>query len=225
MDVTAVVVARAGSRRLPGKALLPFAGFTLVGHKVQQLKRCELVSRVVIGSDSDEILDEGVHYGAIPLRRLPELCDEVSRTANDMIADVVSRIEGDTVLWAHPTNPLVRSETYDAALRAYGLRVGTGIDSLASVYEVRRHAWWRNGPFNHQPWLGRHKVGAELDPVLFQDGAIFIQPRERMMANRSFYGQRPYLFAMPPLESTDIDVRADYVTALALWNEFYVNHG
>jgi CMP-N,N'-diacetyllegionaminic acid synthase len=213
VDVTAIVVARGGSKRLPGKALLPFAGSTLVGHKVQQLKGC--VARVVIGSDCPRILAEGERYGAIPLQRDPAFCDEVSRTANDMIADVVSRVDGDVILWAHPTNPLVRAGTYAAALAAFANR-HPALDSLLSVYTVKRHAWWHHGPFNHQPWSGTHQVGAALEGIQFQDGAIFIQPRLQMVKNRSFYGQRPFLFEMDPLESTDIDTKADYLCAKAL---------
>lgn len=218
--MTAIVVARSGSKRLPGKALLPFAGSTLVGHKVQTLKACEGVSNVVIGSDCPRILAEGERYGAIPLKRDAQFCDEVSRTANDMIEDVVSRITGDVILWAHPTNPLVRASTYAAALAAFNVRFPVA-DSLLSVYSMKRHAWWHGAPFNHQPWSGSHQVGAWLEPVKFQDGAIFIQPRLQMVRNRSFYGASPFLFEMDPLESTDIDTPADYACAKALYSEFF----
>lgn len=216
MDVTAIVVARAGSVRLPGKALLPFADTTIIGHKVQQLKACKHVARVIVGSDSRAILAEGKRYGAIPLNRDVEFCDEASRTANDMIADVVGRVTGETILWAHPTNPLVKPETYNTAIEAYFNR-DPARDSLVSVFPMRRHAWWHGLPLNHRPWLKPHKTGNELDPVCFQDGAIFIQSRLQMQANRNFFGTSPMLFAMDPVESTDIDTEADYVIARALW--------
>ena len=67
MTVTAIVAARGGSVRLPGKALLPFAGTTLIGHKIRTLKACAIVDRVVVNSDSPEIIAEAVRYGAEPI--------------------------------------------------------------------------------------------------------------------------------------------------------------
>ena len=86
---TAIVVARANSQRLPNKALLPFAGTTLIGHKVSTLLRCKLVGRVVVGSDSQAILDEAARHGATTVRRDDYHCDESRCSANEMIRDMV----------------------------------------------------------------------------------------------------------------------------------------
>lgn len=220
MHIAAVVVARGGSRRLPGKALRPFGGSTLIGHKIDTLRACSAISSVIVGSDSEAILDEGKRHGAIPLRRDACFCDEKSRTANDMIADMVSRVAAEVIVWAHPTNPLVRTETYSSAVAAYQNRLGR-FDSLVSVTAVQRHAWWRFQPLNHDPFCATHAVGAALEPVLFQDGAIFIQSREQLLKAPRFCGDKPYLFTMDPLESTDIDTEADYVTAKALYERYF----
>lgn len=215
---TAIVVARRNSVRLPGKALLPFAGTTLIGHKVRRLLQCNLVGRVVVGSDSQEILDEAARHGATTVRRDDYHCDESRCSANEMIRDMVERVPGgddDTFLWAHPTNPLVRPETYNRAIERYATRPD-GFDSLCSVTVEIRHAWYGLDPLNHNPWRGPHRPASELRPVRFQDGAIFIQNRRRFLETSYFYGIAPLLHAIDRTESRDIDTPEDYRTALTL---------
>lgn len=224
-DVTAIVVARAGSRRLPGKALQPFAGSTLIGHKVEQLCACEHIGQVVVGSDSTEILIEAAQHGARTIQRDAYHCDEDRCNANEMIADMLTRLQasGGTgfVLWAHPTNPLISSATYDAAIQKF-LDLPLHHDSLVSVNEIRGHCWFARQPVNHAPWRGSHQVAADLKPVHVQNGAIFIQPFEQMKRNGYFHGRSPYLFVTPPGESIDIDTREDYDRAVAAWEA--MNH-
>lgn len=219
MSVTAIVVARAGSVRLPGKALLPFAGRTLLGHKVATLRRCPSVTRVVVGSDCPKILAEGERYGADAIRRDAYHCDESRCTANEMIRDMAEKVggsDGDVILWAHPTNPLVRAETYEAALRAYTAVTAFGYDSLMSVTCVRRHAWDGGHPLNYDPWTGPHPPASMLPEIRFQDGAIFIQPRRQMLVNGYFFGRCPQLFPVAAWEGTDVDCREDYLVACAI---------
>jgi CMP-N,N'-diacetyllegionaminic acid synthase len=216
---TAVVVARAGSVRLPNKALLPFDGsISLIAHKIRQLARCRKIDSIVVGSDSDEILADAKMHGALTAKREAYFCDEAKCSANEMIGDMASRVEGDVIIWAHPTSPLVRPETYDAAIESFDRGYDNlTCDSLASVAEVRRHAWKNGRPINYNPWRPRHTLAKDCEPIYFQDGAIFIQRRFDMVANSYFFGWRPHLFVMPAGESADIDTAADFAAAKLAW--------
>lgn len=217
MRTVAIVVARAGSRRLPGKALRPFAGSTLVGLKCATLSACSSIDAVYIGSDSADILREGARVGAIPVLRDDYHCDESRCSANEMLRDMAEKVDGDTVVWAHPTNPLVKPATFERALREYRER-GFPFDSLCSVHEgVRRHAWCRGRPINYDPRAPRHVLAFQCDPILWQNGAIFIQGRAAMMRNSYFFGDHPILFEMSVAESADIDTLADFEAAEAAY--------
>jgi len=87
MEVTAIIVARKGSKRVKAKSLLELNGETLIARKVKQLKQCKNISRIVVGSDSDEMLSEGKNAGAEIVRRPDYYCDESVASANDMIKD------------------------------------------------------------------------------------------------------------------------------------------
>lgn len=217
---TAIVVARGGSVRLPNKALLPFAGSTLIGHKVWTLLRTESIGRVIVASDSDAILAEAAKHGAEPVRNL-----DYDNDTRRMIADTVGRVpnlaDDAVVVWAHPTNPLVRPETYDEAVAAFEGGADR-YDSLMSVREERRHAWYVGTPLNFSPRAEKHQLAAGLEPVLFQDGAIFIQTREAFLRTAYFYGATPQGFPVTWDEGVDIDDELDLVVALTL-AEFRAN--
>lgn len=211
MKTTAVVIARGGSTRLPNKNLLDFYGRPLVAHKVWQLKQCKLIDEVVVGSDSEEILRAAALEGAVPVWRDPEFCDEKSRPWNDVIHDMVSRLDATTIVWAHCTNPCVLPTTYDRAVRCYHATDG---DSLVSVTPFHNHVWWNGRPLNFDPYNKRHEPAALLPPVYFQNGAIFIMRRELMELSRYVYGVAPEMFLIDADEATDVDTQADLDRAI-----------
>jgi len=214
MNTVAIVIARGGSTRLPNKNLLKFNGRTLIGHKVWQLRQCGLIDRIVVGSDSDEILASAQDEGAKIIRREPEYCDEKSRSWNEVIHDMVSKVEGETIVWAHCTNPCIKPETYAKALEAYGESEN---DSLVSVTQFRNHIWWDGNPLNFDPKAKEHTVAAKLRPVYFQNGGIFIAHRLLMLEKKYVYGDDPLLFDIEAGEATDVDTWEDLDRAAAYY--------
>ena len=228
MHVTAIIVARGGSQRVPGKALRPFGGSTLIGHKIEQLKACQRIDDVVVGSDCEDILMEASRRGASVRRRDAYHCDESQCTANEMIRNMAAMVDTDIVVWAHPTNPLCMPDLYDAAVDAY-LNIqpepnpALTRDSLCSVSKIQRHAWVNDDethgvmPANFDPWAERHPLASQLDPFYFQNGAIFIQPHRQMLENAYFYGKCPLLFEVEQPYDLDVDTEQDLRIAQYIW--------
>lgn len=212
-EVTAVIVARKGSVRVPSKNMLPLGNETLISRKIRQLKNCKNIDRVVFGSDSEEMLEHAQKAGAETVRRPDFFCDEKQASANDMIANMCELINTDVVVWAHCTNPLLSSKTYDSAVQTFFDNLGQ-YDSLLSVVEFREHLWGEDKlPLNYNPYQPRHTPARELPPYYMQDGGIFIQPHKQMVSNRYFFGKKPYLFVIPESEFLDINNMRDYLLA------------
>ena len=211
--VTAVIIARGGSSRLPGKNMKDFHGNPLVAHKVKQLLACRSVTNVVVGSDCDEILSAARDAGATTVKRAPEFCDEKTRSWNEVIADMCGKVDGDVILWAHCTNPLIHADTYDRAVSAF---MSGDKDSLVSVTRLQSHLWLHGEPFNFDPKSKVHPVARDLEPVFYQNGGIFIARREDMISWRYVYND-PLLFEIGAIESSDIDTPEDFMIAEALY--------
>jgi CMP-N,N'-diacetyllegionaminic acid synthase len=73
MRVVAVVAARKGSERYPGKHLVPVAGIPLVVYSIRAALASKVVDRVFISTDDEEIGRVGVAEGAIYSPRPAEL--------------------------------------------------------------------------------------------------------------------------------------------------------
>lgn len=213
-EITAVIVARKGSIRIPSKNLLPLGEDTLISRKIKQLKQSKLIDRVVFGSDSDEMLEHASKYGAECVRRPDYYCDEKVASANDMIYNMMELIHTDIVAWTHCTNPLISANTYDDAIRSFQSGLEVGYDSLLSVVEFREHLWGEDKkPLNYDPYKLKHTPARELPSYYMQDGGIFIQPYHQMRENHYFFGRKPKLFVIPEDEFLDINTERDYLLA------------
>lgn len=215
-EISAVIVARGGSVRVPRKNLIELNGESLIARKIKQLQSSKMINRVIFGSDSDELLAIADETGAECIKRPDYFCDENRASANDMIGNMLSFFSTDIVVWAHCTNPLITQDTYDSAINCF-LRNYPKFDSLCSVVELKEHLWSeKREPLNYNPWGIRHIPARDLPPLYMQDGGIFIQPYEEMKNNSYFFGKRPYLYVIPKEEFLDINEYRDVLLAKAL---------
>ncbi len=214
-EVTAIIVARKGSVRIPSKSMLKLCGQTLIERKIKQLKNCKNIDRVVFGSDSEEMLEIAKKAGAETVKRPEYYCDEKLASANEMIKNMMDLIKTDVVVWAHCTNPFISSTTYDYAVQTYFDNL-ENYDSLLSVVELKEHLWKDGKPFNYNPYAKRHIPAKELPPMYMQDGGIFIQSYENMKNNTYFFGEKPYLYNISKDEFLDINEYKDYLLAKAI---------
>tara|TARA_R110002012_G_scaffold290247_1_gene483806 strand:- start:614 stop:1294 length:681 start_codon:yes stop_codon:yes gene_type:complete len=213
-EITAVIVGRSGSKRIPNKVIKSFSNTTLLELKIEQLQACGMVDRIIVGSDGDDILNIAKRAGAETVVRPDYFCDETKASANEMIGNMCSLIKTDIVVWAHCTNPLLSPNEYSEAIKTFLEKEKEGYDSLLSVDEVREHMWGEDKtPLNYNPYGKRHPLAKELPATYKQNGGIFIQRHEDMKNNSYFFGDRPYLHITPPELSIDINVMNDFLVA------------
>ncbi|MGN6515667.1 MAG: cytidylyltransferase domain-containing protein, partial [Rhizomicrobium sp.] len=100
LRIVAVIQARMGSTRLPGKVLKPIAGKPLLWHIVHRLKRSALIERIAIAtSDSprDDAIVEWARDNGVAVVRGPEdnVLARFARAAELLDADVIVRVSSD----------------------------------------------------------------------------------------------------------------------------------
>ncbi|HUE64870.1 MAG TPA: NTP transferase domain-containing protein [Rhizomicrobium sp.] len=98
--VVAVIQARMGSTRLPGKVLKPIAGKALLWHIVHRLKVCHLLEDIAVATSvnpADEAIVEWCNQEGVTVVRGPE--DDVlarfARAAEKLDADIIVRVSSD----------------------------------------------------------------------------------------------------------------------------------
>jgi spore coat polysaccharide biosynthesis protein SpsF (cytidylyltransferase family) len=116
MRVVAIVQARMGSERLPGKVLLDIAGETMLSRVVMRLRQSKLIDEVVVATTTNPvdqvIVDEAARLGIRVTRGSEE--DVLARyveAADFTEADVIVRVSADS--------PFVDPEVTDAVIFAF----------------------------------------------------------------------------------------------------------
>jgi CMP-N,N'-diacetyllegionaminic acid synthase len=208
--VIAIIPAKANSIRVEGKNIRLIGTKTLIERKIEQLREVNSIDKIIVGTNSDKIAEIALTNGASVLMRDEFYCDEVNCSANEMIVDLASRADGEIVLWAHCTNPFVNSSHYESAINEYYRALFCGYDSLISVTRVQSHLWSREAkPINFEPLREPHQLASTLNPIFYQNGAIFIQDRAQMVSLRYFYGENPFLFEVDGFAGFDINTEED----------------
>ena len=91
-NVIAVIPARGGSKRLPGKNILPLNGIPLIVYSIEAAFRCSLVDRVVVSTDSDEIAKVAAEAGAEVDMRSEKLSTDTATTI-DVLKELLTRLD------------------------------------------------------------------------------------------------------------------------------------
>lgn len=78
----ALIPARGGSKRIPGKNIKNFAGKPIIAWPIATAKESGLFHRIIVSTDSKEIATVALRYGAeVPFMRPKEIADDFSTTA------------------------------------------------------------------------------------------------------------------------------------------------
>lgn len=113
MKVVAVIPARYGSTRFPGKALAPIAGKAMVQHVYERARAAKQVSRAVIATDDERILQAAVAFNGDAMMTRTE-----HRSGTERVAEVAAHVEADVYLNVQGDEPLIEPAAIDALVAA-----------------------------------------------------------------------------------------------------------
>jgi CMP-N-acetylneuraminic acid synthetase len=207
--VVALVPMRHHSQRVPGKNYRPIAGKPLYEHIVETLLQCPEISKIVIDTDSPDIVD-GVakKFPTVDVLDRPGhlRADDVSM--NEVLLYDSSKYPADLYLQTHSTNPLLKVESVRSAVRFMQANY-PAYDSLFSVTRVQRRLYDSLArPINHNPNILLQTQ--DLPPVFEENSCIYIFTRETLEKRRTRIGDRPHMFVLDSIEAWDIDNELDF---------------
>lgn len=117
----AIITARAGSRRIPGKNIRDFCGRPMITYSIEAAIESRLFSEVMVSTDSEEIAQAGRLYGAnVPFLRSEKNSDDYA-TTSDVIMEVLKKYQKmgqsfDYICCIYPTAPFVTPEKLQEAM-------------------------------------------------------------------------------------------------------------
>jgi CMP-N,N'-diacetyllegionaminic acid synthase len=143
LSAVALVPARSGSERVPGKNLHPLAGHPLIAYAIAGAHEAGIFDAVVVSTDSEAIAEVARRYGAeTPALRPPELATSTSPDVEWILhmLDVLERGGRSYELFSilRPTSPFRTGATIR---RGWDQLIGLGdrADSIRAVERARQH--------------------------------------------------------------------------------------
>jgi CMP-N,N'-diacetyllegionaminic acid synthase len=134
----ALIPARAGSERVPGKNVLPLAGHPLIAYTIAAARQSALFGSVFVSTDSEEIAEVARRYGAeVPGLRPKEIAGSTSPDI-EWVLQVMGGRDDELFSILRPTSPFRSAATIR---RAWDQLLGLGdrADSIRAIEPVRQH--------------------------------------------------------------------------------------
>lgn len=233
MRILYLITARGGSKGIPGKNIRKIAGIPLVGFKAIAALQSKFCSRLVISTDSPEIRDVAIQYGAeAPFLRPAELATDTASSV-DVIWHAVQWLEQearehyDAVMLLEPSSPFTRPDDFNSAVAIMQQRdadvvVGMKKTEVNSVFV---------GPLEADGRIDRivsaicelDKLQRQgLEPEYTMNGALYLFGWEFFKKHRAIYHSdgAVYGYLMDPHHSIEIDEMIDLH-----WAEYLVEQG
>jgi CMP-N-acetylneuraminic acid synthetase len=212
MRIAAIVPMRHDSERVVGKNFRSFAGRPLYHRIVEALLDSQLVTEVVIDTDSPTIREDAARsFPTVAILERPPHLRDGGIPMNQVLMNTVSRVDADLYLQTHSTNPLLRSGTIDAAIARF-LEARPRHDSLFTVTRLQTRLYDSIGrPLNHDPAILLRTQ--DLPPVFEENSCVYLFDRQTLETRGNRIGARPLMHEIDAVEAWDIDEELDFVVA------------
>lgn len=224
-EVLALIPARGGSKSIPRKNIIDFAGYPLIAYSIAAGLAAETINRVIVSTDDDEIAEISRRYGAeTPFLRPVEFAQDhtpdlpVFRHALEWLS-AHEGYEPDIVVQLRPTSPFRRLRHIDGAV--YRLIERPEADSVRTVCAPFQNPFkmWKIGPDGYMIPIGielgildepYNQPRQALPEVFWQTGYVDAAWVDTILLKSSMTGELILPFLIDPSEWVDIDSPDDW---------------
>jgi CMP-N,N'-diacetyllegionaminic acid synthase len=214
--VLSIIPARGGSKGLPRKNIIDLAGKPLIAWTIEASLNSKYITKTIVSSDDEEILDISEEYGAVIIKRPDNLASDVA-TSESVVRHAIDYLESmgeifDIVVLLQPTSPLRGYKDID---NAFKIMLDSGAMSVISVYEcdnkilksflMAPDGIMRAVNNDKYPFMRRQ----DLPKTYMPNGAIYMINTKIFKETGSFMANKTLSYRMPRDRSEDIDSLRD----------------
>ena len=215
------ILARGGSKGVPGKNIRPLDGKPLIAHSVEQARAANLFEVIAVSSDDPAILQAGKDAGADMIVERPAALATDSAAKLPAIRHCVEQVEAaypcqfDTLVDLQPTSPLRLPSDIAGAVSLLEAGVAenviTGSPAKCSPYfnlvEERADGTVGLSKPTNPPIVRRQDAPRTFD----MNGSIYVWRRDVLMSGVGLFLPSTLLYEMPEERSADIDTETDFL--------------
>ena len=213
----AIITARGGSKRIPGKNIKKFCGRPIIVYSIEAALEAELFDEVMVSTDSEEIADIARKYGAsVPFMRSAKTSDDHA-TTNDVLKEVFSEYEKrgrhfDLAVCIYPTAPFITAQKLQQAVRLLETEEADAVTPVVRFsYPPQRAFVLRDGGLEYQFPEFENSRSQDLEPIYHDCGQFYVMRVLNVLNDIKAKKILPYM--LPELDVQDIDNEGDWKIA------------
>nr|EAL3817485.1 acylneuraminate cytidylyltransferase family protein [Campylobacter fetus] len=210
--VIAVIPARSGSKGIKNKNLVLLNNQPLIYYTIKAALNSKCISKVLVSSDSEEILSYAKSQNVDILKRPIELAQDDTTSDKVLLHALEFYKDYKDVIFLQPTSPLRTNIHIDEAFKIYK---NSDANALISVTEcdnkiLKAFICDNKGDLkgicnDEYPFMPRQK----LPKTYMSNGAIYILKIKEFLNNPNFLQKNTKYFSMDKISSCDIDTLDD----------------
>ncbi len=219
MKLVAIIPARGGSKRLPGKNIKLLLGIPLIGYSIRDAFESKRFDKVIVSTEDNEIVKVSERFNAeVTLRPMSLALDD--STTMDVIFHVMDQLKNDfdkstIVVLLQPTSPLRTTEDINKSLDLF---LNNKCDSVISVCKVLKNPFWCLKSINGylEPFLEEKYFNMSIEDfksIYNINGAVYVAKLKTLLKYQSYLCKYTIPYIMPKERSIDIDIDTDFIQA------------
>ncbi len=219
MKKIAIITARGGSKRIPGKNIKEFCGKPILVYSIEAALKSGIFDTVMVSTDSEAIAEVAKQYGAeVPFYRSEATSGDFA-TTNDVLLEVIDEYEKrgqhfDMGCCIYPTAPFVTAAKLQEAVKTLEASdADTLIPVVSFSYPPQRAMIVENERlvFEYPQYLDSRSQ--DLTPHYHDVGQFYVFRVENYKVNRKLMVGDILPFVLSELEVQDIDNETDWAIA------------
>jgi pseudaminic acid cytidylyltransferase len=223
----AIIPARGGSKRLPGKNIKLLSDKPLIAWTIEAALESNIFDHVFVSTDCDEIAQVSKAFGAeVPFLRPAEIATD-NATTNDVVTHLVEWFEKEhnkevtTIAILQPTSPLRNSLHIREAVNLLKEKSARAIISVCKLEHSIQlcNKLNRNGSMEGFIVPQNIQRTQDLETYFRLNGAIYLFKRQYVDKLDTLYSAGSYAYIMDVNSSIDIDTKDDFELA-----KFYLSN-
>lgn len=221
MKTIAIIPARGGSKRLPGKNIKLLGSIPLLAHSILYAQQHKFIEAVYVSTDDEKIKEIALQYGALVVDRPQKLSGDFEPTVS-ALKHVLESIDGEVenVILLQATNPL---RPQNLLQDAFILFQDKQVDSLFTVsrnhHKLGKIINYKFIPYNYE--VGQRSQ--DLEPLYYENGLLYITKASTILNNEIITKEAFPFEVNHPFSNVDIDTIDDFEYAEYLKQKF-TNH-
>ena len=223
MKYIAWIPARAGSKRLKDKNLRVFDGKPLIFYSINLALRCPSIDRVIVSSDSSQILDYATSLGVETVTRPADFADDsasVGEAAKHLCESLNLSSYGSALITLQPTQPLRRVNQVEQVIKEFEGNFHEYDSAFTVSVNTKKIGYIVDKSFraiNYKP----EQRSQDMMKSYFENGSVYITKLEKILNEKKVFDE----LSLPIINEDiygmiDIDTLDDFIIGELIFTKY-----